>query len=50
VDPEFIEHCVGAQWVCADDVVILEVFLILLLGVYWLMQTIERHSEGAPTF
>lgn len=37
-------------WLDTHATFVLEAILIVLLGVYWLMQTIQRRSEGAPTY
>ena len=37
-------------WLDTHATFTLEVILIVLLGVYWVMQTIQRRRLGAPTF
>lgn len=37
-------------WLDTHATFVLEAILIVLLGVYWLMQTIQRRAEGAPTY
>lgn len=37
-------------WLDIHATFVLEVILIVLLAVYWLMQTVQRRGEGAPTY
>jgi len=37
-------------WLDTHATFVLEAILIVLLGVYWVMQTIQRREEGAPTY
>lgn len=37
-------------WADVHATFLVEAILIFLLGVFWVLQTIERRSEGAPTY
>jgi len=37
-------------WLDTHATFTLEVILIVLLGAYWVMQTVQRRGKGAPTF
>lgn len=37
-------------WLDVHTTFVLEAILIVLLGAYWVIQTIERRSEGAPAY
>jgi hypothetical protein len=41
---------VYSGWVDVHATFLVEAVLIVLLGVFWVLQTIERRSEGAPTY
>lgn len=37
-------------WIDVHTTFLLEAILIVLLGAYWILQTIERRRDGAPTY
>lgn len=37
-------------WVEQHATFLLEAILIALLGVFWVLQTIDRRAKGAPTY
>lgn len=38
------------EWVDAHATFLVEAVLIALIGVFWVLQTIDRRKEGAPTY